>query len=65
MTREIKRGYVKWTDSDGNFHKELLVNHPDLLKDASDAQKRAAEEASMLTDEEVILDLEEEYDSRD
>ena len=28
---EIKRGYVKWTDDKGVFHKEPVALHPELF----------------------------------
>jgi hypothetical protein len=46
----IKRGYVKWTDSDGVFHKEPLSDHPELLADATDEQKLQAEEVRRLNE---------------
>lgn len=46
---EIKRGYVKWTDSEGVFHKELLKSHPDLYEEATEEQKLAADEAAELS----------------
>jgi hypothetical protein len=49
--KEIKRGYVKWTDEDGTYHKELLTDHPELLAKATDRQKIAAEEARRLNDD--------------
>ena len=45
---EVKRGYVKWTDKDGNFHKEPLADHPELLAAASPREKIAAEEVRRL-----------------
>jgi hypothetical protein len=45
---EIKRGYVKWTDENGVFHKEPLADHPELLDKASPAQQIAAEEVRRL-----------------
>lgn len=44
----IKRGYVKWTDEDGVFHKEPLSDHPDMLKDASPQDQLAAEEVRRM-----------------
>lgn len=46
---DIKRGYVKWTDENGVFHKEPLYLHPDLLATATDEQKRDAEAVRVLT----------------
>lgn len=43
MTKEVKRGYVKWEDENG-FHKEPLSDHPDLLADASPREQLYAEE---------------------
>lgn len=43
MDKVISRGYVKWTDKDGVFHKEMLVDHPDMLAKATDEQKLDAE----------------------
>lgn len=62
MEKEIKRGYVKWTDSDGNFHKEPLADHPELLADASLKEQIQAEEAKRLNaaGEEAIQDDEHE-----
>ena len=48
--KEIKRGYVKWTDEDGTFHKEPLADHPELLKAANEKQQLQAEEARRLND---------------
>src|SRR6476646_2145337 len=45
IQKEVKRGYVKWTDADGVFHKELLSEHPELLADASPKEQLYAEEA--------------------
>lgn len=50
MTKEIRRGYVKWTDEDGVFHKEPLHEHPELLAQASAAEQIAAEEARRLNE---------------
>lgn len=44
---EIRRGYVHWVDSEGR-HKEELYKHPDLLKNASEREKRYAEELRAL-----------------
>jgi hypothetical protein len=46
----IKRGYVKWTDADGVFHKEPLADHPELLASATDSQKLQAEEVRRLNE---------------
>lgn len=46
--KEISRGYVKWYDDDGTFHKEPLADHPDMLADATPAQQLDAEEAKRL-----------------
>lgn len=46
--KEVKRGYVKWYDTDGVFHKEPLADHPELLKDASPREQLAAEEAKRM-----------------
>lgn len=48
---EIKRGYVKWTDEDGVFHKEPLADHPELLEKANTFQKIAAEEVRRLNED--------------
>ena len=48
MEKEVKRGYVKWTDENGVFHKELLADHPELLKEASPREQLAAEEAKRM-----------------
>lgn len=48
MEKEVKRGYVKWVDEDGVFHKEPLVDHPQLLKNASPREQLAAEEAKRM-----------------
>ena len=48
---DIKRGYVKWTDKDGVFHKELLSDHAAELAKASPEQQLAAEEARRLADD--------------
>lgn len=50
---EIKRGYVKWTDKEGVFHKEPLWKHKDLLAEASPEQYAIAMEVKALTSEEV------------
>lgn len=47
---EIRRGYVKWTDEDGVFHKEPLHEHPELLAKASAAEQIAAEEVRRLNE---------------
>lgn len=60
--KEVKRGYVKWTDDDGVFHKEPLINHPELLAKASPAEQLAAEEVRRLNasaEEDVEEDKEE------
>ena len=46
--KEVKRGYVKWTDDDGVFHKEPLADHPELLAKASPREQLAAEEARRM-----------------
>lgn len=46
--KEIKRGYVKWTDENGVFHKEPLADHPELLAKASPKEQIAAEEVVRL-----------------
>lgn len=46
--KEIKRGYVKWTDENGVFHKEPLVDHKELFEDATPEQQLAAEEVRRL-----------------
>lgn len=48
MDKVVRRGYVKWTDKDGVFHKELLSEHPDLMTDASPEEQLATEEARRL-----------------
>ena len=48
MNKEIKRGYVKWEDENGVLHKELLSDHPELLKTASPREQLAAEEAKRM-----------------
>lgn len=48
--KEIKRGYVKWTDDDGVFHKEPLADHPELLAKASPREQIAAEEVVRLNE---------------
>lgn len=60
MEREIKRGYVKWTDENGVFHKELLSDHPELLKEASPKQQLAAEEAKRQADQAEKITVESE-----
>lgn len=50
MEKEVKRGYVKWTDEDGVYHKEPLVDHPELLKAASPKEQLAAEEVRRLNE---------------
>jgi hypothetical protein len=47
--KEIKRGYVKWTDENG-FHKEPLVDHPELLKAVSEKEQLKAEEVARLNE---------------
>ncbi len=62
MEKEVKRGYVKWTDEDGVFHKEPLADHPELLEDASPKEQLRAEEARRLNaaaEEAVAIDQEE------
>ena len=44
----IRRGYVKWTDDDGVFHKEPLADHPELLTSATPEQQLEAEEVRRL-----------------
>ena len=44
----IKRGYVKWTDDDGVFHKEPLSDHAELLQGSSPKDQLYAEEARRL-----------------
>ena len=60
----IVRGYVKWTDKDGVFHKEALVDHPELLAKASSEEQLAAEEVRRLNaaGEEYYATREEEND---
>lgn len=41
----LVRGYVKWTDENGVFHKELASEHPELLDKATEAEKLSAQEA--------------------
>ena len=48
MEKQIKRGYVKWTDENGVFHKEPLADHPELLADASPRDQLQAEEVRRL-----------------
>lgn len=48
MEKTVKRGYVRWTDENGVFHKEPLANHPDLLASASPQEQLRAEEARRL-----------------
>ncbi len=48
MEKEVNRGYVKWTDEDGVFHKEPLADHPELLVKASPREQLAAEEAKRM-----------------
>lgn len=48
MEKVISRGYVKWTDEDGVFHKEPLYDHPEMLAKATPAEQLAAEEARRL-----------------
>ena len=48
MEKEVKRGYVKWEDENGVLHKELLSDHPELLKAASPREQLAAEEAKRM-----------------
>lgn len=48
MEKVVSRGYVKWTDEDGVFHKEPLYKHEDMLAKASPAEKLAAEEVRRL-----------------
>jgi hypothetical protein len=43
---EIKRGYVKWTDSSGVFHKEPLIAFPDMFDDATEKQQQEALEVA-------------------
>lgn len=65
MTKEIKRGYVKWTDEDGTFHKEPLADHPELLNSASPKEQLQAEEVRRLNDhgEEVLEKQKDEGDA--
>jgi hypothetical protein len=57
----IVRGYVKWTDKDGVFHKEMLADHPDMLAKATEEQKAQAEEVVALhKSAEKFLALQEE-----
>jgi hypothetical protein len=56
----VNRGYVRWTDDDGVFHKEPLYDHPDLLAKASPAEQLAAEEARRLN-----ASAQEYYDSQE
>jgi len=60
----IKRGYVKWTDEDGVFHKEPLADHPELLAKADPAEQLRAEEVRRMnaSAEEYVADIE---DTRD
>ena len=44
----IKRGYVKWIDENGEFHKEPLADHPELLAKARPVDQLRAEEARRL-----------------
>jgi len=62
IVKEVKRGYVKWTDENGVFHKEPLVDHPELLAKASPEEQLAAEEARRLNAaaEEFLADREED-----
>jgi len=49
MTEKVvKRGYVKWTDEDGVFHKEPLADHPEMLTKAEPVEQLRAEEARRL-----------------
>lgn len=48
MEKIVKRGYVKWTDEDGVFHKEPLADHPELLAKASPTEQLRAEEVRRL-----------------
>lgn len=50
MEKVVKRGYVKWTDENGVFHKEPLADHADMLAQASDLEKLRAEEVRRLND---------------
>lgn len=66
MEKEIKRGYVKWTDEDGVFHKEPLVDHPELFDDANPEQQLVAEEvrrlnAAAVVDQEEMKEEEEQW----
>lgn len=47
MDKVIQRGYVKWIDKEGVFHKEPLFKHPEMLAKATDEQKVAAEEVKV------------------
>lgn len=52
MEKEVKRGYVKWTDEDGVFHKEPLYDHPELLAKASDNEKEYARQLKEMNNPE-------------
>lgn len=56
----IRRGYVKWTSPDGVFHKEPLVDHPDLLATASAREQLQAEEARRLNESAELAELSDE-----
>lgn len=58
MEKVIKRGYVKWTDEFGVFHKEPLANHPELLAAASVEDQIAAEEARRLNEAAEFYEIE-------
>lgn len=59
----IRRGYVKWTDPEGVFHKEPLVDHPDLLATASAQEQLQAEEARRLNESAELAELSDEADA--
>lgn len=61
--KEVKRGYVKWTDEDGVFHKEPLVDHPELLEDASPEEQLIAEEVRRLNGQAEVEVMEAEEDN--
>ena len=45
MDKVLVRGYAKWTDENGVFHKELATEHPELLAKATEEEKTSAQEA--------------------